>query len=106
VAGFHNPPWRSILSSMTIAKKIQYSAVKKQFTLHKEGLFYKCYNEDAMVFVQKVKDYKLISKFVKNVGVKVHSIGFPKSEIEKGNLTFESISEKIGAKSYGVKDEN
>ena len=91
---------------MTIAKKIQYSTEKKQFTLHKEGLFYKCYNEDAMVFVQKVKEYKTISKFVKNVGAKVHSIEFPKNEIEKGNFTSESISEKIGAKSYEVKDEN
>jgi hypothetical protein len=91
---------------MTVAEKIKQSEDTTLFTLYREGIFYKCYNEDAMVFVQKVKDYKLISKFVKNVGAKVHSIGFPKSEIEKGNLTFESISEKIGAKSYGVKDEN
>jgi len=59
-----------------------------------------------MVFVQKVKEYKVFSKFVKNVGAKVHSIGFPKNEIEKGNFTSESISEKISAKSYEVKDEN
>jgi len=25
----------------------------------------KCYNEDAMVFVEKVREYKVMSKFVK-----------------------------------------
>jgi hypothetical protein len=87
-------------------KKIQYSAVNKQFTLHKEGLFYKCYNEDAMVFVQKVKDYKLISKFVKNVGAKVISLGFPISSVEKGNMSLEFISEKIGAIKFEVNVDN
>lgn len=56
---------------MTIKEKTECCAVKTRFTLFKEGLFYlvgfyvsyqrdksngvnKCYNEDAMVFVQKV----------------------------------------------------
>jgi hypothetical protein len=29
-----------------------------RLTLIKEGLFYKCYNKDAMVFVQRVSAYK------------------------------------------------
>ncbi len=33
------------------------------FTLFKEALFYKCYNEDAMVFVQKVRVYKPTKSF-------------------------------------------
>ena len=40
---------------MTIAEKIQYAADKKVVTFFKEGLFYKCYNEDVMVFVQHIK---------------------------------------------------
>jgi hypothetical protein len=54
---------------MTIAEKIKYSADRTKFTLYKEGLFYKCYNEDAMVFVQKIKEYKVSSKFVKSVSI-------------------------------------
>ncbi len=50
---------------MRIAEKIQASADKTLFTLFKEGLFYKCYNEDTMVFAQKIKEYKVSSKFVK-----------------------------------------
>ena len=83
---------------MTIKEKIAYSSDVRRFTLFKEGLFYKCYNEDAMIFVQKVKEYKVSSKYVKATVSNVYSIGFPASEVLNGNLSFESISEKIGAK--------
>ena len=33
---------------MTLKEKINHSAKLTQFILFKEGLFYKCYNEDAM----------------------------------------------------------
>jgi uncharacterized protein (TIGR02145 family) len=85
---------------MTIAEKVSHSANRALFTLYKEGLFYKCYNADVMVFVIKVKNYKVSSKFVKSAGEKVYSIGFPSSEVLNGNLSFKSISEKIGAKSF------
>jgi hypothetical protein len=48
---------------MTIAEKIEYATDKKIVTFFKEGLFYKCYNEDAMVFVQKIKEYKEFKTF-------------------------------------------
>ncbi|MDA3891466.1 MAG: hypothetical protein PF517_07340 [Salinivirgaceae bacterium] len=85
---------------MIIIEKIQYAADKTIFTLFKEGLFYKCYNEDAMVFARMVKNYKVNSKFVKSVGAEVLSLGFPVSEVEKGNISFEVISEAIKAVSY------
>jgi len=44
---------------MTIADKIECSTNKTKFTLYKEELFYKCYNEDAMIFVQHIKAYKV-----------------------------------------------
>ena len=44
---------------MTIAEKIEKSRIKTIFTLYREGLFYKCFNEDAMVFVKKVREYKV-----------------------------------------------
>jgi hypothetical protein len=40
---------------MGIKEKLEICTDKTQFTLFKEGMFYKCYNEDAMVFVQKDK---------------------------------------------------
>jgi hypothetical protein len=85
---------------MTILEKIKCSTDKSRFTLYKEGLFYKCYNEDAMVFTKRVKNYKVNSKFVKILGTEVLSIGFPSSEIEKGNLSFQTISEKIEADGF------
>ena len=60
---------------MTIAEKIQYSSGKTAFTLFKEGLFYKCYNEDAMLFVKQVRKYKVSSKYFKNIGAEVLSLG-------------------------------
>ena len=69
-----------------------------RFTLYKEGIFYKCYNEDAILFVHhKVKEYKVNLKFVKSLGSDLFSLGFPINETQKGNLSFENISEKIGA---------
>jgi hypothetical protein len=85
---------------MTIKEKIECCAVKTRFTLFKEGLFYKCYNADAMVFSKRVKNYKVNSKFIKSLGAAVFSLGFPMSEVTKGNLSLASVSEKIGAKGF------
>jgi hypothetical protein len=78
-------------SDMTIAEKVTQSANSTLFTLYKEGLFYKCCNEDAMLFVKKVRAFKVSDKFVKSAREKVYSIGFPASEVLNGNLSFESI---------------
>ena len=48
---------------MTISEKIDNSANHTRFTLYKEGLFYKCYNEDAMVFVKNIREYKVSKNF-------------------------------------------
>ncbi|SEJ36546.1 hypothetical protein SAMN05192553_103490 [Cyclobacterium xiamenense] len=53
---------------MTTVEKISSAIRNKYFTLFKEGLFYKCYNQDAMVFVKRVKNFKVSSKYVKSVG--------------------------------------
>jgi hypothetical protein len=57
-----------------------------------------------MVFVQRLRAYKVSTKFIKIVGDTVYSIGFPVGEVEKGNLTLEFISEKIAAKSFEIKE--
>ena len=91
---------------MTIVEKIILAKSNKQFTLFKEGLFYKCYNEDAMVFVKRVKAYKVNSKFIKSVGGVVNSIGFPVTEIEKESLSLEMISAKLKAENFEKKNED
>ena len=68
-------------SDITIAEKVSHSENRALFTIYKEGLFYKCYNEDMMVFVMKVKNYMVSSEFVKSMMEKVYSIGFPSSEL-------------------------
>jgi hypothetical protein len=62
---------------MTLLEKTQKSSEHNLFTLYKEGMFYKCYNEDAMVFTEKVKKYKVSARFIKTVGSQVLSVGFP-----------------------------
>jgi hypothetical protein len=39
-----------------------------------------------MLFVQKVKEYKVSSKYEKSTGANVFSQGFPSSEVDKGEL--------------------
>lgn len=90
---------------MTIAEKIYLAKSNKTFTLFKEGLFYKCYNEDAMLFVKRVKKYKVNSKFIKSAGSVVNSIGFPITEIEKESLSLEMISAKLKAENFEKKNE-
>jgi hypothetical protein len=91
---------------MTISEKIDNSANHTRFTLYKEGLLYKFYNEDAMVFVKNIREYKVSKNFVKSVGEDVYSIGFPVSEIKKGSLSVANILEKIGANGFEVSEGN
>ncbi|MBK6565367.1 MAG: hypothetical protein IPG18_09280 [Saprospiraceae bacterium] len=53
-----------------------------------------------MVFVERVKAYKITAKFFKSSGETVYSLGFPVSEAEKGRLSLANILEKIGAKGF------
>jgi hypothetical protein len=50
-----------------------------------------------MVFVEHIKPYKVLCKFVKSAGEEVLSIGFPASELEKGSITTELIGRAIGS---------
>ena len=55
--------------------------------------------------MQKVRKYKVSSKFVKATISNLHSIGFPASEVEKGKLSFDDISTKIEAQSFTVQND-
>ena len=57
--------------------------------MYREGMFYKCYDEDAMVFSQHIKAYHVSAKHVKSAGSDVLSLGFPGSLVGKGAITSE-----------------
>jgi hypothetical protein len=85
---------------MTIKQKVDRSANIGIFTLYREGLFFKCYNEDAMIFSTRVKPYKIAAKHVKSAGCLVCSLGFPASTFGKNDLSISSICEAIQAQDY------
>lgn len=91
---------------MTLSVKVKNSASETLFTLYKEGLFYKCYNEDAMVFAKLVKPYRVSVKYIKSVGAEVLSLGFPASEVSRGNLTLNMLCKALGATNYEGEGEN
>jgi hypothetical protein len=62
---------------MTTVEKIDAAISNNYFTLFKEGLFYQRYNQDTMVFIKKVKEYKVNNKFIKSTGANMFSIVFP-----------------------------
>ena len=78
-----------------IKEKIEISANPTKLTLFKEGMFYKCYNEDAMVFYKNIKEYKISSKYIKALKSTVLSLGFPKSAWNASTLTLE-LSNQLG----------
>lgn len=53
--------------------------------LHKEGIFWKAYQQSAYLFTQEVRAFKISKKWVKSVGRerKVVSLGFPQNALEQ-----------------------
>lgn len=81
------PPWVVvIIFKMTLKDKVQVCPDIKRFTLFKEGLFYKCFNLDALIFAKRVKNNKVILKYVKSFAADVLSLGYRAIETGKGNL--------------------
>lgn len=85
---------------MTLLEKIAASTDKAKFTLFKEGIFYKCYNADAMVFSERIKPYKISVRYVKSADAEVLSLGFPVSESEKGMLSLNEIGKLLDVKEF------
>lgn len=85
---------------MTLLQKITNSKNPAMFTLYREGIFYKCYNEDAMVFHQRIKPFKITSKYVKSAGSMVLSLGFPSTLIDNQTLSIAAIAEMVDADSW------
>lgn len=73
---------------MTILEKITTAA---------EGIFYKCYNKDAMLFHKQVTPYRCTVRRYKIVGSEVMLLGFPMSLIKQDDLTLEKIAECLSA---------
>jgi hypothetical protein len=75
---------------MNSKEKIDRATNTARLCLYKEGIFYKLYNQHAMLFVQNIKPLKVTAKFVKVVNQHVYSVGFP------GSL-FDTIKELLTA---------
>jgi hypothetical protein len=67
---------------MNTQEKIDLAATPRQISLHKEGIFYKLYNQQALLFTQNIKPLKIKVKFVKTVNRQVYSCGFPVTIVE------------------------
>ena len=68
---------------MNTREKIDRAADTTVLCLHKEGIFYKLYNQHAMLFTQYIKPLKVKARFIKTVNQQVYSCGFPASIIEE-----------------------
>ncbi len=72
----------------TIKEKLSYEQQNERtIRLWPEGGFYKAYERSAYLFVNYVRPYEVRSKFVKVVGGNVIDIGFPKSVLQKLDMT-------------------
>ena len=67
---------------MNSREKIARATDTAKLCLYKEGIFYKLYNQHAMLFVQNIKPLKVTVKFIKNVNQHVYSVGFPVSLLD------------------------
>ena len=68
---------------MNTREKIDRAADTAVLCLHKEGIFYKLYNQHAMLFTQNIKQLKVKARFIKTVNQQVYSCGFPCSILEE-----------------------
>lgn len=85
---------------MTLLEKITIAADPSRFTLFREGIFYKCYNEDAMLFHQRVRPFTCSVRIFKKTGNPVISLGFPVTLFERKQVTEEQLSEALDASGY------
>lgn len=86
----------------TIQEIIQEeNANTRNIILHKEGIFYKAYQQSAFAWVKYICNYEVKCKYVKSVGRNILSIGFPVRSLETKleGRTFETLdSQKIVVK--------
>jgi len=70
-----------IFFTMNTREKIDMAANTALLFLHQEGIFYKLYNQQAMLFTENIKTLQIKVKFIKAVTQTVYSCGFPASII-------------------------
>lgn len=68
---------------MNTKEKIDRAVDTTLLCLYKEGIFYKLYNQHAMLFTANIKELKIKAKHIKAVNQQVYSCGFPASIIEE-----------------------
>jgi len=79
---------------MGIADILKKEASEKgRILLFKEGIFWRAYEESALLFTKHIKAYQLTKKFFKNVGCDVVFCGFPNIALD--DLRVKTGNEKV-----------
>lgn len=79
---------------MGIADILKKEASEKgRILLFKEGIFWRAYEESALLFTKHIKAYQLTKKFFKNVGCEVVFCGFPSTTLNEllANLSSKEV---------------
>ncbi len=53
---------------MKISEIVKREKVNNNILLHKEGLFWRAYENSAHLFTQNIKKYNVLYKYYKNIG--------------------------------------
>ena len=56
---------------------------KGNIILHKEGIFWRAYEQSAYLFTHHIKEYQIIKKYYKNAKQDVVYLGFPLTSIKE-----------------------
>ncbi len=85
---------------MDILEKVARSGRMYQFTLYREGDFYRCYDADAMLFTMWVEHSAWSMKYEKSMGTEVMMAELPVAEVENGNFSFEHIKRALASREW------
>lgn len=60
--------------------------------LFKEGIFYRCYEASALLFIKNFKQYKVHKKFFKAVNMEVVYLGFPQIALDTLLIGYSTVN--------------
>lgn len=64
---------------MGISEILESEVENSLIKLHKEGLFWRAYEQSAFLFINNIKEYNVTKKYYKNVKQELVYLGFPQN---------------------------
>ena len=99
--GFNTPLGVEFFFEMKISEIVKREDPNNGIVLHKEGLFWRAYEFSAFLFVNNIKEYKVMYNYFKNIGQDIVYIGFPNSYYDtivdlckQKNYTLQNVNDK------------